>query len=88
MTDDLKLNPAKAYFRPKGTEEWIDLGPVSRPEPTDGPVEVRRRIPVTKIISRSGRDITDEFDLEHGITMTVAFPTLEKARKWCSKEDT
>ena len=95
MTDNLQFNPARAYFRPEGSEEWIDLGRVSRPESVDGLVEVRRRIPVTKIISKSGGvevDVTDDFDLEHGITLTAVFPTMEEAqsfdRKWGGKEDT
>lgn len=100
MTDDLKFfNPAGSingvYFHPMGSEEWIYLGPVEQPEPVDGPVEVRRRIPVTKILSRSDGvevDVTDEFDLDHSITLTAAFPTIEEAeafaRRWGEKEDT
>lgn len=100
MIDDLKFNPARVYLRPIGSEEWIDLGPVSRPEPVEGPVEgsveVRRRIQPTKVtyLNLDGVevDVTDDFDLEHGITLTAAFPTMEEAeafaRKWGDKEDT
>ena len=93
--EDLKLEPGKAYLRPKGSEEWIDLSLVSRLEPVDGPVEVGRRIQPTKVtyLYRDGSeiDVTDEFDLERGITCTTVRPTMEEAeafaRRWCGKEN-
>ncbi|MBY5482605.1 hypothetical protein HFO84_35635 [Rhizobium leguminosarum] len=89
MSDDIDFEPGNAYVRPE------ELGTAVALLPGDGPVEIRRRIPVTSIISLSGGaevDISDEFDLEHGISLAAVFPTLEAAeefdRKWRSKEDT
>lgn len=96
MTNDLKLEPGKAYLRLDGSDEWQEAGTVTHPPSSEGTVEVRRRIEVAKVLSRSWGgvevDVTDEFDLEHGITLTAILPSLEAAEafahRWCGKEDT
>jgi hypothetical protein len=95
MSDDVEFEPGKAYVRRDGSDKWKELGTAIALLPGDGPVELRRSIPVTSIIFLSGGaevDVTDDFDLENGITLTVTFPTLETAeehdRKWHRKEDT
>ncbi|MGV2114282.1 hypothetical protein ACQZ46_23830 [Agrobacterium salinitolerans] len=94
MNDD-EFEPGKAYVRRDGSDKWKELGTAVALLPGDGPVELRRRIPVTSIISISSGaevDITDDFDLKHGISLTAVFPTMEEAqafgRKWHRKEDT
>lgn len=94
MSDDVEFEPGKAYVHREGSDKWKELGTAVALLPGDGPVELRRRIPVTSIISTlSGAevDITDDFDLEHGITLAAVFPTLEAPeafdRKWRRKDD-